>query len=414
MPFPSRRSAGMVALACMASLAWGGRGRAENAPTAPTAAAGAPLPDIRLTPAFPALTFVRPVLLTHAGDGSGRLFVLEQPGRIRVFPNRADAAHAAVFLDLTDRVNDRGNEEGLLALAFHPRFQANGRLFIYYTAANPRRGVLSGFTVSGDDPTVVDPKSEQIILQVDQPYANHNGSTVLFGPDGHLYMSLGDGGAANDPHNHGQDMRSLLGKILRLDVDREADGKPYAIPADNPFIGRPDARPEIWASGLRNVWRMSFDRATGELWAGDVGQNAWEEVDLIVKGGNYGWNVREGMHEFTLRPRGQPPASGPFIDPVVEYPRNQGISITGGATYRGTAIPQLVGAYVYAEYAYGRIWALRHEHGTLTAHRQILTDKLQPGITSFGEDEQGELYVCVFDGVDRRGTPGRILRIVPR
>jgi glucose/arabinose dehydrogenase len=372
------------------------------------------LPEIRLSPAFPKLQFVRPVLLTHAGDDSNRLFVLEQPGRIRVFENRSSVDKAAVFLDIDDRVNDGGNEEGLLALAFHPRFKANRQFYVYYTAADPRRGVLSRFTVSDNNPSAVDPSTEQVILEVDQPYANHNGSTVLFGPDGYLYMSLGDGGAANDPHDHGQNMNSLLGKILRIDVDRADGERPYSIPADNPFVNKPGIRPEIWASGLRNVWRMAFDPVTDELWAGDVGQNLWEEVDLIVRGGNYGWNVREGAHQFELRSQKTDLSDRDFIDPIVEYPRSDGISITGGAVYRGKTIPGLVGAYVYGDYVTGRIWALRHENGTLTTNREILTGKPQRGIASFGEDAAGELYICAFDVVDKRGTPGRIFRVVPR
>jgi glucose/arabinose dehydrogenase len=227
-------------------------------------------------------------------------------------------------------------------------------------------------------------------------------------------MSLGDGGAANDPHDHGQNMSSLLGKVIRIDVDRADGERPYSIPADNPFVNLPDARPEIWASGLRNVWRMAFDPVTGELWAGDVGQNLWEEVDLIIKGGNYGWNAREGFHPFAMRSQKTDLSSRTFVDPVVEYPRDQGISITGGAVYRGKAIPGLVGAYVYGDYVTGRIWALRYERDTLITNREILTGKPQRGIASFGEDARGELYICAFDIVDKRGTSGRIFRLVPR
>lgn len=418
MSIAARRFVSMLILALGASLAT--RSMAQREGMAPSSAARdqqrsrTDLPEIRLSPAFPKLQFIRPVLLTHAGDDSNRLFVLEQPGRIRVFENRSNVEKAAVFLDIDDRVHDGGNEEGLLALAFHPDFKANRQFYVYYTAADPRRGVLSRFTVSDNNPNVVDPSTEQVILEVDQPYANHNGSTVLFGPDGYLYISLGDGGAANDPHSHGQNMNSLLGKVLRIDVDRADGDRRYSIPADNPFVNQPRTRPEIWASGLRNVWRMAFDSATGELWGGDVGQNLWEEVDFIVKGGNYGWNVREGAHQFELRPQKTDLSDREFIDPIVEYPRSDGISITGGAVYRGQAIPGLVGAYLYGDYVTGRVWALRHENGTLTTNREILTGKPQRGIASFGEDAAGELYICAFDVVDQRGTPGRIFRIVPR
>ena len=251
------------------------------------------LPAVDLVRAFRKLTFRRPLFLTHAGDASGRLFVGEQRGVIRVFANRPDVQLAGVFLDIQSKVRMAHNEEGLLSLAFHPQYARNGSFFIYYSASDPRRGVLSRFNVRRDDPEVADPASEQVILEVEQPWGNHNGATVLFGPDGFLYLSLGDGGSAGDPLNSGQDLSTLLGSILRIDIEHKADGRAYAIPADNPFVDRPGARGEIWAYGLRNVWRMSFDRSTGDLWAGDVGQNAWEEIDLITKGGNYGWNIRE-------------------------------------------------------------------------------------------------------------------------
>jgi glucose/arabinose dehydrogenase len=369
--------------------------------TAATARADT-LPSISLSPAFVKLSFTRPVYLTHAGDGSDRLFVLEQPGRIMVFANRSDASEAGVFLDIRSRVlaPPRGhNEEGLLALAFHPKFKDNRRLYVYYSADEPRRGVLSQFEVSSEDPNRADPNSEKVILEVAQPWGNHNGSTALFGPDGFLYVSLGDGGAANDPLNSGQDLSTLLGTVLRIDVDRAEGGKAYAAPKDNPFVGRADARPEIWAYGLRNIWRMSFDRVTGELWGGDVGQNKFEEIDLIVRGGNYGWNLREGMHPFR---RGE--ADAPLIDPVVEYGRSEGISVTGGYVYRGKQFPGLVGAYLYADYVSGRVWALRHEGGRLAAHREVYHNP-RMYISSFGEDEAGELYVCCF---------GRLFRIVVR
>jgi glucose/arabinose dehydrogenase len=361
----------------------------------PTAARSQPnarlgdLPAVRLVAAFPHLQFERPLLLTHAGDD--RVFVVEQGGRIFVFPNRADVTAAKVFLDLHSRVRRVHNEEGLLALAFHPHYKDNGFFYVHYSASDPPRGVLARFQVSPDDPDRALPESQRVLLEVEKPWGNHNGASVLFGPDGFLYLSLGDGGAAGDPRNSAQNLGSLLGKILRIDVDHEAGGRPYAIPADNPFISTAGARHEVWAWGLRNVWRMSFDRATGELWAADVGQDRWEEIDLIERGGNYGWRIREGKHPFHDQP-----AQAPLIEPIAEYGHDVGASVTGGYVYRGARMPHLVGAYVYADYVTGTFWALRAAQGAVVAQREILR---QPrNIASFGEDASGELYVCAFDG----------------
>ena len=377
--------------------------------TSTTIASDESLPTVGLSRAFPRLTFTRPIYLTHAGDGSDRLFVVEQRGRILVFENRTDVSAAQEFLDIRPIVRMRHNEEGLLALAFHPKYAENGRFYVYYSASDPLRGVLSRFSVSVDDPDRADASSEQVILEVEQPWGNHNGSTVLFGPDGYLYMSLGDGGAANDPHNNGQDLSTLLATIIRIDVDRQDPDHNYAIPKDNPFVNRPGARGEIWAYGLRNIWRMSFDRETGDLWAGDVGQIKWEEIDLIVKGGNYGWNIREGKHDF--KPRA---SAEPLIDPVVEYGRREGISVTGGYVYRGDRLPELRGAYIYADYVSGKIWALRYRDGEVTTHREIFAGGRRVYITSFGEGPDGEMYIVAFDHLDRLGSPGRIYRLNAR
>jgi glucose/arabinose dehydrogenase len=375
--------------------------------TRASADAGA-LPLIRLEPAYAGLEFRRPIFVTPAPDATAGLFVAEQYGRVLVFEDRPDVSETTVFLDLTDRVSMRHNEEGLLSLVFHPDYATNGQFFVYYTAKSPRRSVLSRFTVSSDDPSRADATSEHIILEVEQPYGNHNGGTVLFGPDGMLYLSLGDGGYANDPHEHGQNLGTLLASIIRIDVDHPDEGRAYGIPKDNPFIDTPGARPEIWAYGLRNVWRMHFDRETGALWAGDVGQNAWEEIDLIVRGGNYGWNRREGFHDF-------PPNSGRTvdgaIDPVAEYGRREGISVTGGYVYRGSAIPALRGAYVYADYASGRIWGVRADGNVATANAVISTGK-PVFVSSFGEARDGELLVCGFDRAD--GREGRLYRVTAK
>jgi len=344
-----------------------------------------------LMSAFPGLTFDRPLWIGHAGDGSDRLFVVEQAGLIRVFENDPSVESMTTFLDLHTKVRTSHTEEGMLALAFHPKYADNGLFFVYYSASDPRRGVLSRFRVSTDDHNHADPTSETVMLEIEQPYGNHNGSTLVFGPDDFLYMSLGDGGSAGDPHGHGQNLGTLLGSILRIDVDQGGKGLAYAIPSDNPFVDSVGARGEIWAYGLRNVWRMSFDSMSGELWAADVGQNLWEEIDLIVKGGNYGWNIREGAHPYK-------PAetTAPLIDPIYEYDHSQGASITGGYVYRGSRLKDLYGAYIYADFVTGTIWALRYEVGEIVENKTLL---LQPkNISSFGIDAHNELYLCAFDG----------------
>ena len=342
---------------------------------------------------------IRPILVTYAGDGTNRIFVPEQRGTIYVFPNDQNAETAAVFLDIQSKVaySDKMDEEGLLGLAFHPRYRDDGRFFVYYTnKETPHRNILASYRVSKDDPGHADPESEEILLDIKKPFWNHDGGTITFGPDGYLYVALGDGGAANDPMGNGQKLLTILGKILRIDVDRKDAGLPYAIPPDNPFVGRADARPEIWAYGLRNVWRMAFDRHTGLLWAGDVGQDIWEEIDLIVKGGNYGWNIREGLHLFIKKGADAPAvaeASPGAIDPIWEYHHDVGKSITGGLVYRGKRLPELAGAYLYADYITAKIWALRYDPATkkVTANQEIPFPQKLP-IMSFGEDEEGDVY----------------------
>jgi glucose/arabinose dehydrogenase len=365
---------------------------------APRAAAGrvaeGDLPSVRMVEAFPNLHFQRPVDIAHARDDSGRLFLAEQAGRIHVFPGTPDASRTGIFLDIHARVRSYAsgghNEEGLLAIAFHPDYPTNGQFFIWYTASSPLRNVLSRFRVSADDPDRADPGSETVLLESPKPFGNHNGSTLVFGPDGYLYFSIGDGGSAGDPYGNAQNLSKLLGKIHRIDLNRQENGRAYAIPPDNPFVGRSGACGEIWAYGLRNVWRMSFDRQTGELWAGDVGQDRWEEIDLITKGGNYGWNIREGFHEFRGRSR-----EG-LIEPVTEYGRPDGASVTGGYVYRGNRLPNLRGAYVYADYVTGRFWALRYRDRQVTMQKEVLR---QPkNIISFAEDPDAELLITADDG----------------
>lgn len=365
------------------------------APTAEASPAITPalsLPAIALRPAFPNLRFRQLTNLVQPDDGSNRIFVTEQAGRVLVFPNDPAAAHASVFLDIRDKGLGRANEEGLLGLAFSPDFPQDGHFFVYYSATGPRRSVLSRFTVSESDTNMADPSSEVVILEVDQPYSNHNGGQIEFGPDGYLYVALGDGGSAGDPLGNGQDIGTLLGTILRLDVSGASADAGYALPPDNPFVGVPGARGEIWAYGLRNPWRFSFDPETGLLWTADVGQNAYEEINVVRRGGNYGWNVMEGSHCF--RPRVGCDATGLDL-PVAEYGRSDGCSVTGGHVYRGNDLPGLVGAYVYGDFCTGRIWGVRYD-GDTASEPQLLVDS-DLSITSFGVGVDGSLYVLGRD-----------------
>jgi glucose/arabinose dehydrogenase len=374
---------------------------------APRAHAG-DAPVYGIEEAFPNLEFRRPVDLQTARDGTGRLFVVEQDGVIRAFKNSRDEKTSVVFLDMRDRVNRDGNEMGMLGLAFHPDFKSHPEFFVDYTASKLGRRItrVSRFAVSSYA-NAANPSSEENVIEIGQPYPNHNGGQVAFGPDGMLYIAMGDGGSAGDPHGNAQDTRSLLGKLLRIDISK----RPYAIPRDNPFAsGANSARGEIFAFGLRNPWRFSFDRANGELWAGDVGQNTYEEIDRIEKGKNYGWDCREAMHPFM-------PASErcelcktahDLVDPVWEYGRSEGISVTGGYVYRGRALPDLVGWYIYADYAMGNVWALRLENGKAENRLLVDTNIL---ISSFGVDEDAELYLCAHDPSD---GPTKIYRLVAK
>jgi glucose/arabinose dehydrogenase len=386
-----------------------------------TSSAADPLPSLDVKAAFPEIKFNRPLWMEEIPDGSKRVVVVQQEGKVLVLPNRADAHDPGLFIDISDRKPLVQNEEGLLAFAFHPQFKDNGLLYLYYSQQAPMRGVLSEWRVSKTDPNKVDLSTERILLEIPRPYWNHDGGTVVFGPDGFLYFSLGDGGSANDPHLVGQSGHHLLAKILRIDVNSRTGKLPYGIPKDNPFVGKDDKgnlrenpfdtrpeglRPEIWAYGLRNAWRMSFDKETGDLWAGDVGQDKWEEIDLIKKGGNYGWSVREGFHEFkNLKAQGTP------LDPVIEYPHNpglasqakfpdhsSGVSVTGGYVYRGKKIPALRGVYVYGDFAMGTVWGLRYENGEVTIHGKLIKDNPARSIASFAEDKDGEVYLLSFDG----------------
>lgn len=355
---------------------------------------------------------LRPVFLTHAGDGSGRVFVVIQQGTIHTFAGDAEAVPTKIFLDLSKQVrySDKANEEGLLGFAFHPKFKVNGHFYVYYTDSRAKlANVVSRFTVKKDDPTVGDPASEQMLMRFEKPYDNHNGGTIVFGPDGMLYIAVGDGGAGGDPQRNGQNLETEFGKVLRIDVDQSGDlsaKQYYSSPQGNPFAGRIDAMNEIWCYGLRNPWRIAFDRKTGRLWCGDVGQGLFEEVNILEAGKNYGWRVREGLHPFG--PEGTGPKDA-YVEPVWEYHHALGPSITGGTVYRGKAIPALDGAYLYGDYVSNRIWALTYDDAQkrVTANRPIKGNGVP--IMSFGEDEVGEVYVM---GVTNNGRG--IFKFVPK
>ncbi len=342
------------------------------------------------------MTALRPIVLTHAGDGSNRVFVATQHGVVHVFDNDQKATKTSIFLDLQARVyySDDQNEQGLLGLAFHPKFKTNGELFVFYTPKKSKtENVLSRFRVRREDANRVDPDSEEELLRIRRPFWNHDGGTLCFGPDHYLYVALGDGGFMNDPFDNAQNLKTLLGKILRIDVDKKSDKLAYSVPKDNPFVETKDARPEIWAYGLRNVWRMAFDRKTGKLWAADVGQNLYEEINLIERGGNYGWNRREALHPFG--PRGVD-VNKDTIDPIWEYHHDIGKSITGGGVYRGSRLPELNGSFLYADYVSTKIWALRYDakQRRVVANRSIRDPNVP--VMSFGEDEKGELYFLTY------------------
>ncbi len=345
---------------------------------------------------------LRPMVLTHANDDSNRVFVAIQQGPIHVFANDQSADATKVFLDITKKVFyiDKENEQGLLGLAFHPKYKTNGEFFVFYSLRDKKlTNVVSRFRVKKDNPNEADPDSEEEILRVSRPFWNHDGGTICFGPDGYLYIALGDGGAGNDPQKNGQNLNTLLAKVLRIDIDKKDPGLAYAIPKDNPFVGKEGARGEIWAYGIRNIWRMAFDQKTGKLWAGDVGQNIYEEIDIIVKGGNYGWSKREGLHPFGIDGVDTNPK---MIDPIWEYDHDIGKSITGGSVYRGKRLPELDGAYLYGDYVTNKIWALWYDEskGRVVANRPIADPNKV--IFSFGEDQEGDVYFLT-DSINGQG-----------
>ena len=355
----------------------------------PAPAAGAP--KIRFVQVADNLT--SPVQIVSPGDGSGRQFIVQQTGIVVILQN--GSLRSTPFLDISDLTRGSG-ERGLLSLAFHPDFPANGKLYVNYTDVNGNTNVVE-YRVSQNDADVVDPATARRILFVRQPYQNHNGGLIMFGPDGMLYIGMGDGGSAGDPQNRAQNLHTLLGKILRIDVDH---GRPYAIPSGNPFVARSGAKREIWAYGFRNPWRFSFDELTGRLFVGDVGQNRIEEVDLVRAGGNYGWRRMEGSACYN------PPTNcrrSGLLLPITEYSHALGDAVIGGYVYRGSAIPALAGKYIFGDIGSGRIWMLTQTASGTWRRTQIA--KTSFAISSFGEDEQKELYVVDLQGAVYRIAP---------
>ena len=340
--------------------------------------------------AFPNLTFNSPDGLVSARDGTNRLFVTEQAGVIRVFENSVDAAASTVFLDISDRVLFSG-EQGFLGLAFHPNFRQNGYFYINYVISNPTRTIIARFSVMANNPSQADENSEFVLFEISQPFSNHKGGQLAFGPDGYLYVGLGDGGSGGDPFGNGQSRTTLLGKILRVDTDSPSSGRNYGIPADNPFAGNElGYREEIYAYGFRNPWRFSFDPETNRLWVADVGQSQREEIDIVENGKNYGWNIMEGSLTYSSG------SQAGLELPVWEYGRDEGIAIIGGYVYRGLTLTGLTGSYVYGDYGSGKIWALTLS-GSGTPTNILLVDS-SLAISSFGLDSNNELYICAFDG----------------
>jgi len=346
------------------------------------------VPPLALTTVVTGLN--NPVDFQQPNDGTNRFFVVEQAGTIRII--QAGAVLPAAFLDIRSRVLF-GGEQGLLGLAFHPNYRQNRLFYVNYVRNSGGQTIIAEYSASSLDPNQADPSSERILLTVNQPFSNHKGGQLVFGVDGFLYIGLGDGGSGGDPLGNGQSLQTLLGKMLRIDVNATSGAQQYGIPPDNPFAAG-GGLPEIWAYGLRNPWRFSFDRGnTNRLFCADVGQDRFEEIDLIVRGGNFGWNVMEGAHCFN-------PSSGcnmaGLILPIAEYDHSEGDAVIGGYVYRGTAIPQLVGAYLMGDFGSGRIWILQETSpGTFTRSLGLMTGR---NISSFGQDLAGEVYVVDYSG----------------
>lgn len=328
----------------------------------------------------------RPLFYAEVPDDSGRRFLITQPGQIYIIED--GVLNLSPFLDIEEQLSLERAEQGLLSLAFHPNFAENGTFYLNYIAVD-NATIISRFQVSEEDPNLVDSASEEVILRIEQPFRNHNGGMMAFGPDGYLYIGLGDGGSAYDPNNNGQSPTTLFGAILRIDVDNPSGDKLYGIPQDNPFADGVDGAPEVWLYGLRNPWRFSFDHETGDMFIGDVGQEAAEEIDYVPAGEsglNFGWQVYEGTTES------RPDLGGvDYVFPVAEYPHTEGCSVTGGYVYRGEEMPELNGVYFYGDFCTGRIWTLRRDESGEWQNELFMDSPL--AISSFAEDLSGELYI---------------------
>ncbi|MDF2377110.1 MAG: PQQ-dependent sugar dehydrogenase [Verrucomicrobiales bacterium] len=386
-----------------------------------TLPAMAELPPLSLQPIYGQLEIERPISVQIPNDDTKRRFLVEQTGKVKLLPQDETSAESSVFLDLTDSIQvEKDFEEGLLGLAFHPAYGENGKFYVTFSRQGPKRLVLAEFEVSADNPNVANPDSERIILEVQQPEWNHNSGNLFFGPkDGLLYVCVGDGGMKNGVFMLSQKLTRWNGKVLRIDVDSRTASLPYGIPSDNPFVNEPNACPEIYAYGLRNPWGAAMDPETGLFYLADVGQDLYEEINLIEKGGNYGWEIREATHKFhprdamlaALGRKPKPEEETGFIKPIHEYSRADGLSITGGYVYRGEAIPELQGHFLYGDWRFGNLWALHYsaDEGKVVAnhHFEKPADLKAPTVqpTGFYPDENGEALV-----LDWRGSIFRIVK----
>lgn len=365
--------------------------------------------QMKLTRAYEKLTVERPMTVVIPPDNSKRLFLAQQRGQILILPQDASGTEVVTFLDLSGRKMEGTEqskfEEGVNGMAFHPKFSENGKFYLYYTQQDPKRAVISELSVAKDDKNKADPASERVLLEVPLPYWNHHSGNIAFGPDGFLYIAIGDGGGKDgDPLRWAQNPFVMQSKVLRIDVDTTTGARAYGVPQDNPFVGKDGMRPEVFATGFRNPWGMSFDDA-GSLWLADVGQELFEEINLVEKGGNYGWSFNEGMIKYWRR-TDAPPADAKFTDPVFVYDRTQGISITGGIVYRGEKIPSLKGAYIYGDWGFGRIWALKYDkkEKKVISNELIFQGPLDPKDknmikpTAFCEDASKEVLVLDWNG----------------
>lgn len=385
--------------------------------------AGGAAPRVELQRVYGNLAVERPVSVVVAPDGTKREFLVEQTGKVKILPGDGKGGEAKVFLDFSNRqMAEKDFEEGLLGLAFHPKFKENGKFYVSYSQQGPKRTRISEMQVSKSDADAADLSSERILMEIPQPDWNHNSGNLLFGPrDGFLYICVGDGGFKNGIFMLPQKLTRWNGKVLRIDVDGESPGREYGIPKDNPFIGDPNACPEIYAFGFRNPWGSWIDPETGLFWLADVGQDLWEEIDLVEKGGNYGWEYREGKHEFVFRKplmellmsKADPPRGTEFLDPIHEYSHADGLSITGGFVYRGKKIPALQGHYIYGDWKYGTVWGLKIDEKTRKVIDNVVLFKTKDNIeekfnwTAFAEDQDGEVLMMSWDGRIFRMVEGK-------